>query len=390
MKQIIHIYGASGSGTSTIGKKICDELGYRFMDTDDYFWMPTNPKFTTKREKNDRLCLMKEDIKVSENVVISGSLVDWGDELIPQFTLVIRVVTDTDIRIERLHKREYQRFGSRIEAGGDMFDNHKEFIEWAKEYDTGSIDMRSKAKHDYWQQLLSCHQVIIDGAKDLDENFDVIKRAIVFIQILEKVKMSIMDIFDGDSSGHDYWHSIRVFRNACKISNAYETDWEVVALAALLHDTDDCKLFETKNYENARKIMWDCNIDDEKQESVINIIKTVSFKGEDSIVSQTIEGKIVQDADRLDAIGAIGIARTFAFGGSRGRKMYEPNQGPSAHLMEAEYKSNEGTTINHFYEKLFLLKDMLNTDCAKSIANGRDKFMHQFIEEFYGEWNGKY
>lgn len=92
--------------------------------------------------------------------------------------MAIRVVTDTDIRIERLHQREYQRFGRRIEAGGDMFDNHKEFIEWAKAYDTGSIDMRSKAKHDGWQQLLSCQQVMIDGAKDLSENFEVIKRAI--------------------------------------------------------------------------------------------------------------------------------------------------------------------------------------------------------------------
>ncbi|WP_124066354.1 AAA family ATPase [Clostridium sp. E02] len=156
MKQIIHLYGASGSGTSTIGKKICDELGYRFMDTDDYFWMPTNPRFTTKREKNERLRLMREDIKVFENVVISGSLVDWGDELIPLFTLVIRVVTDTDIRIDRLHKREYR-----------------------------SIDMRSKAKHDDWQQLLSCHQIIIDGAKDLDDNFDALKQEIDFIQILD-------------------------------------------------------------------------------------------------------------------------------------------------------------------------------------------------------------
>lgn len=183
MKQIIHLYGASGSGTSTIGRKICDELGYHFMDTDDYYWMPTNPKFTTKRELNERLRLMREEIKISENVVISGSLVDWGDEFIPLFTLVIRVVTDTDIRIDRIHKREYQRFGSRIEAGGDMFENHKKFIAWAKEYDTGSIDMRSKAKHDDWQQLLSCHQIIIDGAKDLNENFDVLKREIDMMQI---------------------------------------------------------------------------------------------------------------------------------------------------------------------------------------------------------------
>lgn len=175
MKEVIHIYGASGSGTSTIGKKICEELGFRFMDTDDYFWLPTNPKYTTKREKSERIHLMKEDIRLAENVVIAGSLVDWGDELIPLFTLAIRVVTDTDIRIERLRKREYQHFGSRIEAGGDMYEQHEEFIEWAKQYDTGSIHMRSKSKHDSWQQLLLCHQVIIDGSKDVNVNFDIIK-----------------------------------------------------------------------------------------------------------------------------------------------------------------------------------------------------------------------
>lgn len=114
MKNIIHIYGASGSGTSTLGRKICEELGYKFMDTDDYFWLPTNPKYTAKRGKKERLDLMKKDISENDNVVISGSLVDWGDELIPLFTLAIRLVTDTEIRIERLKIREKQKFGDRI------------------------------------------------------------------------------------------------------------------------------------------------------------------------------------------------------------------------------------------------------------------------------------
>lgn len=100
MKNIIHIYGASGSGTSTLGRKISEELEYKFMDTDDYFWLPTNPQYTTKRSKEERLALMKKDISENDNVVISGSLVDWGDELIPLFTLAIRLVTDTEIRIE--------------------------------------------------------------------------------------------------------------------------------------------------------------------------------------------------------------------------------------------------------------------------------------------------
>ena len=106
MKNVIHIYGASGSGTSTLGRKISQELGYKFMDTDDYFWLPTNPQYTTKRSKAERLDLMRKDISENDNVVIAGSLVDWGDELIPLFTLAVRLVTDTEVRIERLEKRE--------------------------------------------------------------------------------------------------------------------------------------------------------------------------------------------------------------------------------------------------------------------------------------------
>ncbi len=171
MKNIIHIYGASGSGTSTLGKKICDELGYKFMDTDDYFWLPTNLKYTTKRSKEERIILMKKDIDENDNVVISGSLVDWGDELIPLFTFAIRLVTDTDVRIERIRIREKMKFGDRIECGGDMYQQHMDFVEWARKYDTGSVNMRSKAKHDEWQKLLQCKQIVLDGAADLDVNF---------------------------------------------------------------------------------------------------------------------------------------------------------------------------------------------------------------------------
>ena len=126
------------------------------MDTDDYFWLPTNPKYTTKRPIEGRLALMKRDIQEAENVVISGSLVDWGDELIPLFTLVIRIETETKIRIERIKKCEREEFGTRIEHGGDMYQIHQEFIEWASAYDTGGLDMRSRAKHDEWQKLLQC------------------------------------------------------------------------------------------------------------------------------------------------------------------------------------------------------------------------------------------
>lgn len=175
MKNIIHIFGASGSGTSTLGRKISKELGYKFMDTDDYFWLPTDPKYTQKRSTDERLRLMKKDIEAAENVVISGSLTDWGDELIPLFTLAIRLVVDVDIRIERLRKREREQFGSRIDEGGDMYQNHREFIEWARAYDTGSVEMRSKAKHDEWQKLLACEVLVLDGSDDLNDNFAKIK-----------------------------------------------------------------------------------------------------------------------------------------------------------------------------------------------------------------------
>jgi len=178
MKQVIHIYGASGSGTSSLGKYISKKLGYFFMDTDDYFWELTNHPFTIKRDISTRIKLMKEDIERYGNVVISGSLVDWGDELIPLFTLAIRVETDTNIRLERLKIREQEKFGSRINIGGDMYDQHIKFINWAASYDDGGIDMRSKAKHDDWQKQLVCPLILVDGSIPLAKNFELIKKEI--------------------------------------------------------------------------------------------------------------------------------------------------------------------------------------------------------------------
>lgn len=123
--------------------------------------------------------MMKKDILHSDKVVISGSLVDWGDDLIQYFTLVVRVVTDNNVRIERLTEREKKHFGSRIEIGGDMYQNHVEFIEWAAAYDIGDISMRSKAKHDQWQKLLKCKQVTVNGEDDLKNNLELIKNALM-------------------------------------------------------------------------------------------------------------------------------------------------------------------------------------------------------------------
>lgn len=173
-KQVIHIYGASGSGTSTLGKAICNKLGYFFMDTDDYFWESTDPPYTTKRNIPDRITLMRKDIAKYDGVVISGSLVDWGDVLIPLFTLVIRVETDTAVRIDRLKRRERELLGNRIDPGGDMYENHREFIDWAASYDSGGLDMRSKSKHDEWQKQLQCRQILLDGGLPVEKNLEII------------------------------------------------------------------------------------------------------------------------------------------------------------------------------------------------------------------------
>lgn len=171
MKNVIHIFGPSGSGTTTLGEKICRELGYTLMDTDDYFWMPTEPKFTAKRPAADRICLMRRDMEKSQNVVISGSLTDWGDVLIPDFTLAIRIEMEQSLRLERIRQREQQHFGSRIEPGGDMYEIHRAFMEWAKSYDTGGPEIRSRRKHDQWQTLLSCPLLLLDGADTVEANY---------------------------------------------------------------------------------------------------------------------------------------------------------------------------------------------------------------------------
>lgn len=177
-KNIIHIFGASGSGTSTLGKYICEKMNYYFMDTDDYYWMPTNPPYTVKRDKSERISLMKKDILNHDNVVISGSLVDWGDELIPMFTLAIRMITNKEVRLERLKVREKAHFGSRIEPGGDMYADHIAFLEWAASYDTGDITIRSKALHDEWIKNLTCKLIELDGTESLDKLFETVLKNI--------------------------------------------------------------------------------------------------------------------------------------------------------------------------------------------------------------------
>ena len=163
---------------------------------------------------------------------------------------------------------------------------------------------------------------------------------------------------------------------------------DLVRLSALLHDADDRKFFGDNGYANARRFMDSESIPMDVQDLVCHVISQISFKGKDTVVPDTLEGKIVQDADRLDAIGAIGIARTFAYGGSKGRMMHVPDEAHKSDMSEEEYFSNEGTSVNHFHEKLLLLKDMMNTDSARTIAESRHAYMVGFLEEFMEEWVG--
>lgn len=201
----------------------------------------------------------------------------------------------------------------------------------------------------------------------------------------------IKELFAKDYSGHDYHHTMRVYRLATQLAECENADVQVVQLAALLHDADDIKLSPDTHAtkQNAVDFMRNNGVNDETIDSVCRIIEEVSFAGTDSVVPSTIEGKCVQDADRLDAMGAMGIARTFAYGGSRGRQMYDPDIKPVLHMSKEEYRQNENSTsLNHFYEKLLLLKDMMNTETAKKMAEHRHAVMESYLEEFMAEWNG--
>ena len=209
-------------------------------------------------------------------------------------------------------------------------------------------------------------------------------------EIINKTAKFVKTKLEKEGSGHDWWHIHRVNKNAIQIAQKEKGDLFVIQLAALLHDIQDWK-FSKNNDENiGAQIAYDwlkkINVSEQISIHIYSIIKNISFKGanvENSIKS--LEGKIVQDADRLDAIGAVGIARTFAYGGFKKREIYNPNIKPALHNNFQDYKKNQSPTINHFYEKLLLLKEKMNTKTGKLLAEKRHQFMLQFLNQFFKE-----
>lgn len=212
-------------------------------------------------------------------------------------------------------------------------------------------------------------------------------------EIIEKTAQYVREQLEGEGSGHDWWHIQRVWDLSKKLSKSESVDTLTVELAALLHDIADHKFHdgdETVGPKVAREWLEHLQVNEPVILHVTEIIKDLSFKGAGvHTPMRTLEGKIVQDADRLDAIGAIGMARAFAYGGFRERELYNPEQSPVMHNSFDAYKNDKGHTINHFYEKLFLLKDRLNTDVAKRIAENRHQFMEEYVKQFLDEWSGK-
>lgn len=210
--------------------------------------------------------------------------------------------------------------------------------------------------------------------------------------LLEVTIKYVKEILTEAEGGHDWFHIERVWKNADTIAKGEGCDQEIVALAALLHDIADSKFHsgdETVGPRVARNWLVSKGYPKEKLEHVIAIIENVSFKGgHNERNHSSIELDVVQDADRLDAIGAIGIARTFNYGGFKNRTIYDPDFAPNLNMSKEEYKNSTAPTINHFYEKLLLLKDRMNTQTGKDMAAERHRFMKTYLDQFYAEWDG--
>ncbi|KPH13709.1 HD domain-containing protein [Chryseobacterium sp. ERMR1:04] len=209
--------------------------------------------------------------------------------------------------------------------------------------------------------------------------------------IIDNTVEFVKQKLEGAEAGHDWFHIERVWKLSKKIAEDEECNHDVVELSALLHDIADPKFHngdETLALKVSREFLESQDTPEDVIEQVLFVIKNISFKNRSEVPQNLpIELKIVQDADRIDAIGAIGVARTFNFGGFKNNLMYHPDMKPQLNMSKEEYKKSNGTTINHFYEKLLLLKDLMNTEKGKKIAEERHDFMLLFLDQFYKEWN---
>ena len=211
-------------------------------------------------------------------------------------------------------------------------------------------------------------------------------------EILGNARAYVKLLLDDGYGCHDFQHVVRVENTAAKLAENYaEADMFVVRLAAVLHDIDDRKIspITHKNKDRARDFMELHGVDNATAEKIINIIKQIDYAGTDSVMPNTIEGKCVQDADRLDAIGAVGIARCFTYSGNKGIPMHDPDILPKIEMNGEEYRKTKSTAVNHFYEKLFKLSDMMNTKEAKEVAITRTAYMKRFIDMFLSECRGE-
>ena len=211
--------------------------------------------------------------------------------------------------------------------------------------------------------------------------------------IIEATKVFVKETLKDAEAGHDWFHILRVYNNARLIAKSESVDLYIVALGALLHDIADSKFHngdDTVGPRVARKFLLQHNVDSFVINSVIDIINNISFNKslETNNKPNSIELDVVQDADRLDAIGAIGIARCFNYGGFKNRKLFDPSIKPNLKMSKKEYKNSKAPTINHFYEKLLLLSDKMNTKTGKKIAKERHQFMTEYLDQFHAEWEG--
>ncbi|MDQ0352096.1 uncharacterized protein J2R98_001930 [Alkalibacillus filiformis] len=207
--------------------------------------------------------------------------------------------------------------------------------------------------------------------------------------VIQNTEEFVRQKLEQEGTGHDWWHIVRVVEITKRIAQDEEADPFISVMAALLHDLIDDKVVVDKEValHEVKTWMSSQQVDEHNQVHILNIIQTISFKdGNDTLTS--IEAQVVQDADRLDAIGAIGIARCFAFAGSQGNLIYAPHEEPESNMSQGRYRQRNGTAINHFYEKLLKLKDLMNTSTGYKLAEERHQFMNQYLDQFYAEWKG--